>query len=880
MASSGYVYPSSMWSGGMTLPVSGDIGYVQPFDTASGNLANGTGIYPLAVPRIDAAATTGITGNSHILPYSAQLFYTALESIKLEYTARGATEPDFHVFYDYAKTDTEILASHSGLLEMPLQNFPHLVEEAQEAISGLVCMSGWSDSMGDYMNRVFDYRILLADVPSGNRLQDGVTYRNIATGQDETINCLTRARSGLFPLDFNAIKNLSSTWGVMASGTRLYTAGGEFSGVGQPIGDRTTREPEFQQFSFMGHFDWLAQSLLWRPPVVESFKNSTDTNTHSLITHERDRWESASGFYYDDPDDVWWHASGTSPSGVPSKSSNYDTAALVSAPAPSSLIYGDLGYWRVNKQRSTKCTPIGTYVTGESSGTTWELDTPDLPSLYEQVALNNTGSGLDVNTKDYYKSDNFSGYVYNSGTGSGGYNGDYVDINTKIYSERPQDFSTYNQVGYVDPDPSASGAYLGQPGQATTAGAFEAGPEIFETSVSWISPGASGRWEISNSVVEAGSGISYPLGSGSAIVVDMNIDSHNAASGEWTSHTGRNDFEGVHVCLQTNKHIPHIIEKDSNSRTADLIWTMEKQMVVFDDFILFDYVEGAQNEQYQLLTYDTNSISNSYNSDLNAAFGSDGVLASGYSFIRKAPTLMGLYFSSTGLQESQTLVSDGTFYNGGEEVLETVFSGSWSMFGDLPTNRSNRYGSLGGINWRQGGGTLISDSDLTADTEWDWGLEESIGATSYPSGAVASIYSLSDTTPTSGTASGTLYTVDLWDKYIADMDRLATHWPSGAVGSYDVDPDLLPSGNDWERFEDSTDSGVSGWHNAVARTSGVATAQFGQLEDDGGTTIDALSFNQLISNGASTFAPSGGVGYNINSIWLKYPVILGPSGLN
>jgi hypothetical protein len=283
-----FVYPTgsgALWPTGFTTPTS-EISYVQPFFGASGNLSTPFGsVYPIAVPRIDPGATSGTDGNQYILPYSAQLFYTALDSIKAEYTERGATEPEFHAFYDKDKTSYDVLTNWSGLLDAPLENFHMVIEEAQNAISGLVCMSGWKDDMTDYLARAFDYRILMSGVPSGNRLSNNVSYYNVSSGSTITINPLDRARAGLFPINMEDAKHLNSQWGVAADGSRTYGTD-EFGASGIAVDVHADRDPEFQQHAFMGHFDWLVQSIMWRPPFVESFTNGGG-ESFSSINFER-----------------------------------------------------------------------------------------------------------------------------------------------------------------------------------------------------------------------------------------------------------------------------------------------------------------------------------------------------------------------------------------------------------------------------------------------------------------------------------------------------------------------------------------------------------------------------------------------------------------
>lgn len=287
------LYPSGIFPDGMELPTSG-FGIGTYFPTTSGNLSSEDGmVYPIAVPRIDSGSTSGQpSGNSYIVPYSAQMFWAALSSIKKEYETRGATEPTFHAYIDASGLIREEIVNHSGLLAMPLQNFHYLISDAYTAISGLICMPEWIDTFTDYMSRVFDYRILMSGVLPENRLSDNVSYYSTLDGANKVINPLSRARSGDWPLSLEDVKHLGSIWGVAIDGTRRY---GSEVFTPNPAGSgahnlswtpNPPREQEFQQYAFMGHFDWLIQSIMWRAPFVETLSKNQAEDT-ALLNYYR-----------------------------------------------------------------------------------------------------------------------------------------------------------------------------------------------------------------------------------------------------------------------------------------------------------------------------------------------------------------------------------------------------------------------------------------------------------------------------------------------------------------------------------------------------------------------------------------------------------------
>jgi len=842
-------YPSGMWPSGITLPSDG-IGYAQPFEVASGNLSSANGsIYPVAVPRVDSSGTEI---NKHIVPYSAQLFYASLDSIKQEYSARGATEPEFHAFLDSAGSETEVLTSWSGMLSMPLENTHYMIEEAQNAISGLVCMSGWADDFTDYFRRVFDYRVLLSSVPSGQRLQNNVSYFNIASGTSVTIDPLDRARSGTFPLSLDDVKHLGSQWGVNSDGSRNYGST-EWAGSGIAVGEQDERSPVFQQHTFMGHFDWLAQSIMWRPPVVESFSSGVYVSEDSYVQYGRGNSALASGGATSQ--DAWWHANDSSPipSGRQPNESVNDPLAEGSGTTPNSELYGDLGSWRIGRPEINRLIPQGGYSSFSTPGSTpvsfrWG---PTTIEYYEQHKVLASGGQLSSNTKDYSQELTASGNYYDSGTG---YSDDDAFRLYKFQSDRHGSITGYEFPALADPNPAVTGNML----EATDPGTVTHGSEVFQTAISWVSPAASGKWEATGSEVQAGSGIAYPVGSGSEIVIEVEIDSHEAPQG-WTSLNGRTDWAGLHLCVQTNKHLPDTLENTSNGSYARAGFD---ELEIGGSLDLVDsWVEGSNNSQFEQLVFLYPQTS--YEDDLDGAFNASGQFAtSGYDFYKRTPSLIKTYFTEKGHIDPMTFEVGGDYAVDGQVPQTTIMTGSSHfVYGDIGYIRS-----ADSPGWR---GNNINHSSLATTTEWSYGIDETRNSASYPSGASFTTLKLSDYTP-----SGTTYTLPLWTKFSEDMSNLSTAWTSGALGHYSPDADLSDGGNHWKSF--SSHVSMSGWDAAV----NGADPYWGYSEDTGGATIDSLTLLDLISSGPSHYASVSGVGYSVNSIHLKFPVILGPSGIN
>ncbi|MBT5188158.1 MAG: hypothetical protein HOM01_15225 [Kordiimonadaceae bacterium] len=845
-----FVYPSgagALWPTGFTAPTSG-VAYVQPFSGASGNLSTPSGsVYPIAVPRIDPGATSGTDGNQYIVPYSAQLFYAALSGIQAEYAEREAIEPEFHAFHDKDKTSYEVLTSWSGLLSAPLENFHMVVEEAQNAISGLVCMDGWNDDMEDYQRRVFDYRILMSGVPSGNRLSNNVSYYNVSSGSTVTINPLDRARSGLFPINVEDAKNLHSQWGVAADGSRTYGTD-EFGASGVAAGDQSERDPEFQQHAFVGHFDWLVQSLMWRPPIVESFTKGTNTTESNYVQYDRGNSALSSGA--PSSSTVWWHANDTRDDG--GAQSVNDPLAAGSGTIPNSEILGDLGAWRVGKPLMNRLMPLGGLPLGADTSDTptsfsWN---PDTLEMYEQHDVQAISGSLSSNIKDYSKWVTASGIVYDPGTG---YSDDSADRFYKSQSKRHGSITGYSFAGLLDPDPGEPG-YISEP---TDPGSISHKAEAFQSAISWISPAASGRWEAAGSSVQAGSGISYPIGSGSEIVIDATIDTHDSPSG-WAVHNGRSDWTGLHICVQTNKHIPEEVENTSTGAVASLGFDEKRKGGSLDSFD--SWVEGDTNTQFKKLVYVEQS--QHLTGDIDPAFDASGQIASGYDYLRRTPSLLNTCYTEGGNLTAMVYDSTTTLAVAGSVTQTNIMTGgeSFYVYGDVRLANA-------GESWR---GNNYSFASLSSTTEWSYGISESASAASYPSGVAFTTLKLSDYSP----ASGTVYTLPLWTKFEEDMAALSTAWTSGAIGYYSPDADLSDGGNHWDAF--SSDVDVSGWNAAV----NGADPMFGYAEDTGGATIDAITLLDVVSSGPNHWLGTSGAGYSVSSIRLKFPVILGPSGLN
>lgn len=877
-----------MWPTGFTAPTSG-VAYVQPFPDASGNLSESSGsAYPIAVPRIDPGATSGTNGNQYIVPYSAQLFYAALSGIQAEYAARGATEPEFHAFYDKDKTSYDVLTSWSGLLSAPLENFHMVVEEAQNAISGLVCMDGWNDDMDDYQRRVFDYRMLMSGVPSVNRLSNNVSYYNVSSGSMVTINPLDRARSGLFPINVEDAKNLHSQWGVAADGSRTYGTD-EFGASGVAAGDQSERDPEFQQHAFVGHFDWLVQSLMWRPPIVESWSSGTYTEPKSFINHDRGQEFAAVGMI-DDSDDLlvstafhYLYGTSISPTIGAAQPLAHSSAAspVYSSYANPSVSYlddtveefGDLGNWHVGRPQldrmMTTVSEVGgisTYQFPSGPGVGGDLDYYHLKPFftngdregydpYEEHTVHVSGGMLISKVKDFIKTIRFHSQEYvppntfscGSGAQAPG-DQEYVEIYRQCHSIR------HGEEASVDYGPEVASQYhdycapFNQP-STLLAGDYNeehtVGTEVYQSAISWVAPEASGRWGVvEDDFSGVGNSLKYPIGSGSEIVIDVDVDSHAAMSGH-SMLQGRSDFVGLHVCVQSNKHLPSIVyDTTEYSHGKPDMWVGEMVTINAIDEIIQgqggEYVvRHAGNPAYGKLAYFNNKNSNDPASDTQP-FTASGQLKSTHGIIRNTPSLIQSYWTDQGFLWPR---SNAGSYNGAIPYLGYLNGQKKVFYGDVPITR------------RRGENLIYNGS---TDTYWHNSVLPSVNW-NYPSGSMFTTLKISDYAP----ASGNRYTLPLWDKFEGDMARLRTGFLAGYIDDNSSEP--------WRK---TTISGKN-WSNCVDG----ADPMFGYQEDIGGAYIDALTLLDIIKSGPGSYLPASGAGYQVHSVRLKFPAILGPSGV-
>jgi hypothetical protein len=846
-----FSYPSGIFPSGMTLPSSG-LGYVQPFTSASGNLSDPSGaVYPLAVPRIDSSGTEA---NKYIVPYSAQLFYTSLDSIKQEYSARGATEPLFYAYHDVSGVSKTELTSFSGLLTCPLQNFGMIVDDAKNAISGLVCMSGWNDDFVDYFRRAFDYRILMSGVPSGQRLQDNVSYYNVASGSTVTINPLDRARSGDFPFSSNDVKHLGSQWGVGVDGTRRYGSGIFPSGDAAAPSGGISRDPEFQQYTFMGHWDWLVQSIMWRPPIVESFTNGTEVAETGYINVN----SNDNPFRFGNSVSQWQDNEAMVPAGARGVT-QLDLSATSAWPA-----YQDLNASFLNSSPAFRWyfSAYDQYLPVDKGKTTPRtMDIGD----YGQVYIGKPRCRHDETTHDGTQSLMPELQIVSEITVSATVSGLAVSLDTNHYAhlteviEGGADLQTSwklggNVGGFQDPELSE---------------------HLAETSISFVSPELSGRWG-NNPQISGMTGreplwstpsdgpfgtpetlndrdpIVYPLGSGSAMVVDISMDAHPtvASSAGWdTSLIGESDPNGVFLSITTDRHVPTIFYNlDHNSTDSTLSpsgsgrylgstssmahvryqgvpviasnyedtgdWGFTRISFEADaEFILNDNTVAVNPNRDKAFL----ELRHVNRNDVNAAFDASGSLVD---------TTVVTYF------ESPTIVNAYTGENGLSEAYNSQVSwaGNWKPEKDF-------YG--------------ISSLPMTTSAK-----------NAIPSGINFTQYKLDNYAP----ASGTQYEIPLWEKMKAEMDHTASVWSS-----------MKTSGPEPE-FGISSDIGQN-WKNAFRGAVGIspgATPSFGIDDDEDWFSIQAVSFNQVaMLNGAHL----SDLGYTIKSFRYKFPVILSPSGI-
>lgn len=900
-----FSYGSGLWPSGMTLPASG-AGYVQSFSTASGNLAEASGmVYPIAVPRVDEGATSGNTGNRYIVPYSAQVFYAAISGLKQEYAERGATEPKFYAYFDASGTVKSEVSGYRDLLSMPLTNFHYLIRDAYNAVSGLVCMSGWNDDMQDYMRRAFDYRSLLKSVPSGNRLQDNVQYFNIASGTNVTINPLTRARAGEFPLSLDDVKYLGSKWGVSPSGSRNYGSTDVY-GSGVPAGaSGVTRSPNFQQAGFTGHFDWLIQSILWRPPVVESFTKNVNksfagynlarqhaifrgkglgngANVEWLKTQKRvpsanEYFKVGEGHTADLP--------------LPQESGLGDWGNVIIGTPHCEMgsvwtddigsVYGSQYIFQSNRFNNKMAHygggNIGPYRDQFGNGTEYfstrsyayrNSSTSIEPTNFvEEVIVTQNQSGLNVALKDYFWVPEANvAYTEHSGwsvtqtnlhDASGNITGTFWDgeaRNHGAFKRMSYYGSTWSYPGVTLPDGRV------ESGQ-TNAGLYTNSYHPFQSAVTWIMPGLSGSYLKSKDDSRYTTALdpsftptydlAYPLGSGSKFVIDMDIDSRTASAGNWASSLiGRDDWEGPHFCFHTNKHVPEFIENvdtgsgvvyedhigntvgTTTSRTCDV--SLRVQTRIARSAATSTAISSAETYKIDVLWDDDE-------------FDASGVIASGWNYVRATPSLINNYTSLGGLSDEVEEIATGS---------NQVPSLSRAVYGDvhLDYNRSERLVD------DFGNPTPLSDSE----TNYAQGYRQ-VQNSHYPSGMHFTTLKIEDTTP-----SGTTYTLDMWDKFKDDMDRVAQFWPNARKGHYNA------TGGTSGPIHQNVINAVASNSNSAG-----ATPQFGfQGDGDEGVYLESITLLDLATSlGTTNPLPSGGVGYTVRSMRLKFPEILGPSGL-
>lgn len=788
-------YGSGLWPGGMTLP-SSDIGYCQEFNSASGNLSNTSGmVYPIAVPRIDPGATSGTAGNQYILPYSAQVFSAALSGIQLEYSSRNATEPTFYAYFDASGTVKAEVSGYRDLLSMPLANFHYLIEDVYTAISGLVLMDNWNDDMQDYMRRVFDYRTLLSDVPSENRLQDNVEYFNIASGTNLIINPLTRARAGEFPLSLDDVRYLGSKWGINPNGSRNYGSS-EFSGSGIAAGGSGTRDPHFQQATFMGHFDWLAQSIMWRPPVVESFSKGTEGSEQSFLhlnrkerdadpTSDRAVIASQQG---QTPIDI---GSADYPSALTNHIYDAYTDSSKGKSLPRILDMGDYGDVHIGKPQ--------TKVFGQGGSEAIQDGIPSL-EIVPEVTVANNASGLSLKmSTNHALIRSYTGYVSRDwGHTDVGFNGT-TDLQGTV---------AQSAISLVTP--SMSGVWTTHPDIPNP------GPLP-----SWAGT-TDGTWG-TYKLVEDKDEFLYPLGSGSEIVLDIDIDTHTTTGP--TATFGRSDFGGVYISVTTPRHVPNVFYSevhntdtgryygntgslDGNSREGFARISVESSdtYFIFDEF--GEVVGTGSNPMHNKLFIDQRYVDRS---EVENAFDSKGLL-------------------------------DNT--NGVLSYYETP---------SIVTSHEYVFGGPG----------LAYQGQIRPDASWD--VDSTLASdfkASIPSGIHFTSYKLDDYAP----ASGSLYSVPLWSKMKTEMDDMATRWANMYRCIAQDDP-----------FTTSTIS--QRWKNAFRNAPGAevdATPTFGIEDNEDWFEIGALTINQVAILGSSHVS---NLGYQLRSVRYKFPEILGPSGL-
>jgi hypothetical protein len=151
---------------------------------------------------------------------------------------------------------------------------------------------------------------------------------------------------------------------------------------------------------------------------------------------------------------------------------------------------------------------------------------------------------------------------------------------------------------------------------------------------------------------------------------------------------------------------------------------------------------------------------------------------------------------------------------------------------------------------------------------WENGPGDLRSETNTPSGMHHTYVKLEDITP-----SGTVYEVDIWSNFTKDMTNLAETWGSAFVGASLADLE--------ENGPSVATSTIEGWKNAVASSgSSNPNPPLGYVSGEGlGIELENITFIDLAMSQEGVGLGADGVGYTLNSFWLKFPVILGPSGV-
>ena len=244
-----------------------------------------------------------VLDQDNFLPLSAGAIAMCMSGVNYAEQQRGSTET---VFSGYFRSDESNAVSMSGFtvdqmttqIELsPIKTFHLYVRDLQNAISGLVTDSTYSDTMVDYFRRSFDYRWRLADTPAALRIKDSVEvpmWSGVAT-----IDCLTRASGGQWPFTWQEISGMTSYVGIDIGGTNrssgldsFITAVGGRDVHGQIIegtqteninvgNDPVTNAGGYHQYGNMLAPIWALQSLIWVPPQTETFYTDQTTVTYA-----------------------------------------------------------------------------------------------------------------------------------------------------------------------------------------------------------------------------------------------------------------------------------------------------------------------------------------------------------------------------------------------------------------------------------------------------------------------------------------------------------------------------------------------------------------------------------------------------------------------